>query len=132
MGRKVRYFRNRQKTSVTPLKIFAPELGIVKRIRTAFVLGETKAIVIEGNVYRSYRFSIANRMPTARKILFWHFFPEKNKTNKLINHFALDISSVYVLQQVAIKKKILFLFRDIVQYLLTDIRYRDLLSIYRY
>lgn len=53
MGRKVRHFRNRQKTSVTPLKIFAPEVGIVKRIRTAFVFGETQAIVIEENVYRS-------------------------------------------------------------------------------
>lgn len=39
--------------SVTPLKIFAPEVGFVKRIRTAFVLGETQAIVIEENVYRS-------------------------------------------------------------------------------
>lgn len=53
MGHKVSHFRNRQKTSVTPLKIFAPEVGIVKRIRTAFVLGEPKAIVIEENVYRS-------------------------------------------------------------------------------
>lgn len=53
MGHEVRHFRNRQKTSVTPLKIFALEVGIVKRIRTAFVLGETQAIVIEENVYRS-------------------------------------------------------------------------------
>lgn len=85
----------------------------------AYVLGETKAIVIEENGYRNERFPIANKMQTARRFFFL-LFCEKNKTNKFINNFVLKISSVNVLQQVGIKKRIIFLY-CIVQYLFTDI-----------
>lgn len=70
---------NRQQASVTPLVPFAPEVGIVKRIRTAFVLGETMAIVFKENVCRIEHFPIVNKMPTARQIILDIFFQEKKQ-----------------------------------------------------
>lgn len=125
LGHQVRHYLNRQKASVTPLKIFAPEWVLSKEFGWHMYLGKQmqlllKKMFIEMNV---------SQLPIKRKLQedFFLLFCEKNKTNKFINHFVLKISSVIVLQQVAIKKRILFLYRNcIVQYLFTDIRYRDI------
>lgn len=54
-------------------------MGIVKRIRMAYVLGETNAIVIEENVYRNERFPIANKTQTARRFFFTFLREKQNK-----------------------------------------------------
>lgn len=71
--------------------VFAPEVGTVKRIPKACVLGETMAIVFKENVCRNEILPIVYKMPISKVLLLDMFSFSKHKyVCKNIDYFVCE------------------------------------------
>lgn len=71
--------------------VFAPEVGTVKRIPKACVLGETMAIVFKENVCRNEILPIVYKMPISKVLLLDISFSKHKYVCKNIDYFVCEI-----------------------------------------